>query len=115
MMSRAAPAVVAKRADAAVVFAALGDETRLRVIARLCREGPLSISRLTERAGVSRQAITKHLHALEQAGLARVSRDGRESVWELRPQSLTRVQRYLEQISQDWDTALARLRDFVEE
>ena len=114
-MSRAVPAATAKRADVAHICAALGDETRLRLIARLCREGPLSISRLTDRAAVSRQAITKHLHALEQAGLARVSREGRESVWELRPRSLARVQYYLDQISRDWDAALARLRTFVEE
>jgi DNA-binding transcriptional ArsR family regulator len=114
-MSRAALAATAKRADVAVVFAALGDETRLRLVARLCDEGPLSISRLTAGAQVSRQAITKHLHALEQAGLARVSRDGRESVWELRAHSLARVQRYLDQMSRDWDAALARLRAFVEE
>ena len=114
-ISRAAPAATAKRADVAHICAALGDETRLLLIARLCREGPLSISRLTDRAAVSRQAITKHLHALEQAGLARVSRDGRESVWELRPRSLARVQYYLDQISRDWDAALARLRTFVEE
>ena len=114
-MSRAALGATAKSADAALVFAALGDETRLHVVARLCHEGPLSISKLASGAAVSRQAITKHLHALAQAGLARVSRDGRESVWELRPHSLARAQRYLDQISRDWDAALARLRAFVKE
>ena len=105
----------AKLAKAAPVFAALGDETRLRIVARLCGQGPMSIVRLADGARVSRQAITKHLHALEEAGLARGSRAGRESVWELRANRLANVQRYLDQISQDWDAALGRLRAFVEE
>jgi DNA-binding transcriptional ArsR family regulator len=103
-----------KRADAAAIFAALGDETRLRIVARLCEEGPLSIMRLTDGGAVTRQAITKHLHALEEAGLARGVRLGRESVWELRANRLASVQRYLDQISRDWDAALGRLRAFVE-
>jgi DNA-binding transcriptional ArsR family regulator len=105
----------AKRADAAAIFAALGDETRLRIVARLCEEGPLSIMRLTDGAKVSRQAVTKHLHALEEAGLARGARLGRTSVWELRANRLASVQRYLDQISKEWDAALGRLRAFVEE
>ena len=104
----------AKRADAAIIFAALGDETRLRIVARLCEEGPLSIMRLTNGTKVSRQAITKHLHALEEAGLARGSRAGRESVWELRTNRLAGVQLYLDQISRQWDAALDRLRALVE-
>jgi DNA-binding transcriptional ArsR family regulator len=114
MARRSIPAA-AKRADAAAIFAALGDESRLRIVARLCEEGPLSIRRLTNGAKVSRQAITKHLHTLEQAGLARGSRTGRESVWKLRANRLANVQRYLDQISQDWDAALGRLQAFVEE
>jgi DNA-binding transcriptional ArsR family regulator len=113
-MSRAALAATKKRADVALVFAALGDGTRLRIVARLCEEGPLSITRLTAGAAVSRQAITKHLHALEEAGLARVSRAGRESVWELRTHDFASVQRYLDQISRQWDAALDRLRALVE-
>jgi DNA-binding transcriptional ArsR family regulator len=114
-MSRLSIGSQAKRADAAVIFAALGDETRLRIVGRLCAEGPLSIMRLTDGARVSRQAITKHLHALEEAGLARASRLGRESVWELRANRLENVQRYLDQISREWNAALARLQAFVEE
>ena len=103
-----------KLAKAAPVFAALGDETRLRIVARLCGKGPMSIVRLADGARVSRQAITKHLHALEEVGLARSSRAGRERVWQLRTQRLSEVQRYLTQISHDWDEALDRLRAFVE-
>jgi DNA-binding transcriptional ArsR family regulator len=102
------------RAGAAIVFAALGDETRLQLVSRLCKEGPQSIMDLTTGAKVSRQAITKHLHALQEAGLARGSRAGRECIWELRPNRLTEVQRYLDQIAAQWDAALGRLRAFVE-
>ncbi len=104
----------ANLARAAPVFAALGDETRLRIVARLCGKGPMSIARLADGARVSRQAITKHLHALEEAGLARSSRDGRERVWELRTRRLSEVRRYLRQISHDWDAALGRLQALVE-
>lgn len=112
MTSRLAAAP--RRAEAAVVFAALGDETRLRIVDRLCREGPLSIMALTDGAAVSRQAITKHLHALEEAGLARGARSGRESIWELHPSRLAEAHRYLDQIAAQWDAALDRLRAFVE-
>lgn len=101
-------------AEAAPVFAALGDETRLRIVARLCRGGPASISRLTESAEVSRQAVTKHLRALEDAGLVRSDRAGRECIWELQTRRLEQVRRYLDQISQQWDGTLQRLRAFVE-
>lgn len=104
----------AQLASAAPVFAALGDRTRLRIVARLCDGGPLSITRLTDGTNVSRQAITKHLHALSQAGLVRGRRSGRERLWELREHRLAEARRYLAQISEHWDAALARLRDFVE-
>lgn len=98
----------------APVFAALGDATRLRLVARLCHGGPLSIVRLSEGAGVSRQAVTKHLQALEEAGLVRSARAGRKRIWELRPKRLAEIRRYLDEISAQWDDALARLRKFVE-
>jgi len=97
------------------VFAALGDEARLRIVARLCGGGPLSITRLSAGAGISRQAVTKHLHALERAGLARSAHAGRERIWELRTERLSEVRGYLAQISRQWDEALGRLRAFVEE
>ena len=99
---------------AAPLFAALGDETRLGVVARLCAEGPLSITRITEGCGVSRQAVSKHLRVLEEAELVRGSRDGRESVWTLQPGQLDEARRSLDLISRRWDEALARLRDLVE-
>jgi DNA-binding transcriptional ArsR family regulator len=99
----------------APVFAALGDETRLRLVTKLCEEGPLSIAKLTAGTDVTRQAVTKHLHVLEGAGLVRGTKDGRESVWELEPRRLDDARRWLDVISQQWDDALGRLKAFVED
>lgn len=96
------------------VFAALGDKRRLRLVARLGREGPLSISRLSEGSGVTRQAVTKHLRVLADAGLARGSRQGREQFWQLEAEPLAEARRLLEWISQRWDETLGRLKAALE-
>jgi DNA-binding transcriptional ArsR family regulator len=96
------------------VFAALGDATRLGVVARLCRDGPTSIARLTEGATVTRQAVTKHLRVLASAGLVRGRRRGRESLWEFEPQKLDVARRYLDLVSRRWDETLERLKATVE-
>ena len=103
-----------KLIEAAPLFAALGDETRLSLVARLCAGGPQSIVRLTEGAAVSRQAVTKHLVALAQAGLVRSRREGRSRVWAIQAGRLTEASRYLDQISAQWDQAIGRLRALVE-
>jgi DNA-binding transcriptional ArsR family regulator len=99
---------------AAPIFAALGEETRLRIVARLCAGGPTSIAGLTDGSGVTRQAVTKHLRVLEEAGLVRVEREGRESSWALQPDRLEDAREGLEVISRQWDDALLRLKSFVE-
>lgn len=101
--------------DAAPLFAALGDETRLRLILRLSSGGPGSITQLSAKSAVSRQAITKHLRVLADAGLVRSTRRGREQVWDLEPGRLADAHEYLDRISEQWDRALARLKSFVEE
>lgn len=100
--------------DAAPLFAALGDETRLQLVMRLAAGGPGSITRLSARAKVSRQAITKHLVVLSDAGLVRSAWRGRERVWDLAPERLSEAHEYLNRISRMWDQALDRLRAFVE-
>jgi len=101
--------------SAAAVFAALGDETRLRLVSRLCDRGPMSIASLTRGAPITRQAITKHLRVMQDAGLVRNTKQGRESYWELDRRRLEEVRRNLALISKQWDSALDRLRRFVEE
>lgn len=97
------------------MFAALGDETRLALVARLCAGGPQSISRLTSGSDVTRQAITKHLDVLAGAGLVHDFWRGRERIWRLDTDRLAEAGRHLDQISKGWDKALARLKQFVEE
>jgi DNA-binding transcriptional ArsR family regulator len=102
-------------AQSATVFAALGDRTRLRLVARLGREGPLSVARLTHGTDVTRQAVAKHLRVLSNAGLARGVRRGRERLWLLERAPLDEARRSLERISQRWDDALSRLKAALEE
>jgi DNA-binding transcriptional ArsR family regulator len=101
-------------AHAGPVFSALGDRTRLALIARLCSGGPQSIARLTAGSDVTRQAITKHLNVLAGAGLVHGVRRGRERIWELDTDRLDAARGYLENVSNRWDSALARLRKSVE-
>jgi DNA-binding transcriptional ArsR family regulator len=75
----------------------------------------MSIAELTEGSQVSRQAVTKHLRVMEEAGLVHVTRQGRETVWELEPRRLEQARRHLESISTQWDDALSRLKSFVED
>lgn len=96
------------------VFAALGDQTRLRIVARLSGGGRHSIASLTEGSRLTRQGVTKHLRVLERARIARSARDGRESLFELNPLVLDEATRYLAAVSAQWDDALARLKSFVE-
>lgn len=100
--------------QAAPVFAALGDSTRLSLVRRLAVEGDLSITRLTEGSGMTRQAVTRHLHSLERVGLVRDSKEGREHLYSLDLKRLSVAREYLDQVSAQWDAAAARLKAFVE-
>ncbi|HEY3620603.1 MAG TPA: metalloregulator ArsR/SmtB family transcription factor [Candidatus Sulfotelmatobacter sp.] len=97
------------------VFAALGDETRLRLIARLWDGQHQSISQLTEGSNLTRQAITKHLRVLENVGIVRRVRKGRESQFQFNPQPMEGIREYLDFVSRQWDLALSRLKSFVED
>jgi DNA-binding transcriptional ArsR family regulator len=114
-MSQARPHAAVAVPDAAPLFAALGDETRLRILVRLSSSGPESTAGLCTRSRVSRQAVTKHLEVLSAAGLVRSARRGRERIWELEPRRLAEAHEYLDRISRRWDEALLRLKAFVEE
>ncbi len=96
------------------MFAALGDATRLGLLGRLGRHGPMSITALTSGADMTRQAIAKHLAVLERAGLVRGYRRGRESLWEMEAARLEAVRRYLDFMARQWDERLERLKAAVE-
>lgn len=98
----------------AVVFAALGDETRLLLVAKLCEGRPYSIAQLTEGSKLTRQAITKHLRVLEDAGIVHSVHKGRESLFEFDPEPMDKLRAYLNRVSAEWDQALGRLKAFVE-
>ena len=110
-MSARRPSTV--RAKAAV-FAALGDETRLSLLARMCDGQRYSIAALTEGTKLTRQAVTKHLRVLERVRIVHATRDGRQSLFTFDPQPVIEMKEYLELVSRQWDVALARLRAFVE-
>lgn len=113
-MSDKRPSKLATLKSRAVVFAALGDATRLSVLAKLCGGEPQSIARLTAGTRLTRQGVTKHLRVLESAGVVRSVRVGRESLFALEPQPIEDVRDYLDQVSRQWDDALARLKAHVE-
>jgi DNA-binding transcriptional ArsR family regulator len=102
-------------ADAAALFAALGDQTRLALLARLSPDEPVSIAHLADQAPVTRQAITRHLQVLADAGLVAGERQGREHLWRLQPQRLADAQAALASIAAQWGDALERLRAYVDE
>ena len=115
MSRKSRNSVVSEGRAHASVFFALGDETRLALIARLAGGHPCSISELTRGSRVTRQAISKHLRVLETAGMVRSVRHGREHRYEFSPQPIDRAKQYLDFVSAQWDEALGRLRSFVEE
>jgi DNA-binding transcriptional ArsR family regulator len=112
-MSKASLAASAQ--SPAPVFAALGDRTRLALLNRLSDGQTRSIAKLSADTRLTRQAVTKHLHVLENAGLVRSVRIGRESRFAYRPEPVAEARSYLESVSAQWDEALARLRAFVED
>jgi DNA-binding transcriptional ArsR family regulator len=103
-----------RRPAQALLFAALGDKTRLALVARLCAGRPASIAQLTSGSRLTRQAVTKHLRVLERAGLVHSTRAGRESLFALDREPIEQMQDYLDRVSRQWDQALARLKAFVE-
>jgi len=96
------------------IFAALGDPTRLKLVAVLCAGGALSIAQLTANTDISRQGVTKHLHVLSQAGVVRDVKSGRERLWQLEPGQIEEARRTLDVISRQWEAALDRLKVFAE-
>ena len=114
-MSHRRPNAQVRSRARAPVFAALGDETRLALVARLSEGHPRSIAQLTRGSRLTRQAIAKHLRVLERAGIVHSVRSGRESLFGFDPAPIDRMRRYLESVAGQWEQALGRLKSFVEE
>jgi DNA-binding transcriptional ArsR family regulator len=114
MSRKSRSSITVKQQAHAPVFAALGDETRLSLVAKLSVGQPRSISQLTHGSRLTRQAITKHLRVLENAAIVHSIRRGRESLFEFDPVPLQEIKKYLDLVSEQWDQALSRLKSFVE-
>ena len=112
---KAEPSAAARLKARALIFAALGDETRLKVLDKLLTGEPQSIAHLTRGTDLTRQAVRKHLSVLEGAGVVRFVHVGRENRFELETRPLEDVRAYLDHVSTQWDKALARLKVLVEE
>jgi DNA-binding transcriptional ArsR family regulator len=108
------PGIVRSSQALASVFAALGDPTRLKLVAVLCAGGAFSIAQLTANTDISRQGVTKHLQVLADAGVVRDVKQGRERLWQLEPGQIEDAKRTLEVIGRQWEVALGKLKAFVE-
>lgn len=109
------PETSAQSVNPAMVFAALGEPTRLQLVSRLSDGESRSIAQLSDGFGMTRQGVTKHLRILEQAGIVRSSRIGRENRFTFVPEPIHGIRSYLDQVSAQWDQSLARLKSFVED
>jgi DNA-binding transcriptional ArsR family regulator len=114
-MSHRSHRTLAAKRPRALVFAALGDSTRLSLVAKLCDGQRRSISQLTRGSRLTRQAITKHLRVLESAGVVHSIQKGRESLFEFNPEPIEETKAYLDHVSREWDSVLARLKSSVED
>src|SRR6516162_5020765 len=115
MLRRQRSSLTARGIAHAPVFAALGDETRLALVAKLSGGQPRSISQLAKGSKLTRQAITKHLRVLESVGIVRSVHAGRESLFEFDPRPIEEMREYLDLVSEQWDQALVRLKSFIED
>lgn len=95
-------------------FLAIADPTRRQILERLRTQGSLSVTELTGPLSMSRQAVTKHLDVLENAGLLEHSRHGRERLHRLKAQPLEDVADWLAPYAAAWDRRLSRLRTHVD-
>lgn len=98
------------RPEVGAVLGALGDPTRRAVYEAVARRGPLTPTELAERLPVSRQAVSKHLGVLAEAGLVRSERHGREARFEPVPRATASTAAWMDELGAAWDDRLGRLR-----
>ncbi|MBL8687646.1 MAG: winged helix-turn-helix transcriptional regulator [Rhodospirillaceae bacterium] len=87
-------------------FTALGDPTRMKVLEQL-RSGPLAVGEIARGLPVSRPAVSQHLKVLKEAGLVIDHAEGTRRVYQIDPQGLGQIRRWLDQF---WDEALEAFR-----
>src|SRR5437762_13524893 len=97
---------IARLQACAAIFAALGQETRLSLVAKLSEGDRYSISQLTGGSKLTRQAVTRHLRVLEEAGLVHSTPSGRENLFELDTRPFKAIREFLDVVSYQWYQAL---------
>ncbi|MBE1490797.1 ArsR/SmtB family transcription factor [Plantactinospora soyae] len=102
-------------AVAAAVFTALADSTRRRILTELASGGPATATDLSHRLPISRQAITKHLTLLSDAGLVQTQSVGRRILFQLQSRPMAVAQSFLSALSRDWDTHLRALQHHLDQ
>lgn len=95
------------------LFHTLADPTRRALFERLCREGELTVRALTNQAGVSQPAVSKHLGVLKLAGLVRDRRDGRQTHYRAEPNGLAPLIDWTSQMAGFWQTRFDHLEDLL--
>lgn len=95
------------------VYEALADPTRRRIL-DLLRERPRLVGELTELVGISQPGVSKHLRLLRQVGLVQVRKDAQRRWYELRPEPLAEVDRWLAAYRHLWDRRFDRLEDYLQ-
>jgi len=95
------------------VFAMLVDPTRRAIFERLCRDGELTVRALTDQAGVSQPAVSKHLGVLKLAGLVKDRRDGRQTHYRAEPKGLAPLVDWMGHYAAFWGDRFDRLEDLL--
>jgi DNA-binding transcriptional ArsR family regulator len=95
------------------IFRTLGDPTRRAIFERLTRDGELTVSALTDQAGVSQPAVSKHLGLLKRAGLVRDRRHGRETHYSAEPKGLAPLFDWMSHYGAFWEGRFDQLEDLL--
>lgn len=96
-----------------MLFKALADPTRRAIFERLCREGEVTVGRLTAEAGVSQPVVSKHLGVLKQAGLVRGRQDGRQTHYSADLSALAPLDDWTSEMSGFWESRFDHLEDLL--
>ena len=96
-----------------VLFRTLADPTRRALFERLCREGEQTVATLTQQAGVSQPAVSKHLALLKQAGLVLDRPDGRQTHYSARRGALAPLIDWTSRMTGFWESRFDDLEDLL--
>ncbi len=96
------------------LWSAIGDPSRRRVLDLLVRGGEASASWLAGQVPFSRQAVSKHLAVLEEAGLISRRKQGREVLYQVDAARLDQATRAMAEFARQWDRRLDTIKRLAE-